>query len=178
MKISYLTILYVLLGSCQNNMETVEANYPDTIDIEFTHFFIDEPRDTFKQQLVKKFIGDTIYYQYYDKEIGTDDNFAIGYKFIQKDNGLLELIEDPAYQLVDTLDIRDKDKNYRLMKYEVVNPPADGDGAILFSQEYGKMAEISYDWLLRDILTKWDGKEIDKDVVLMFSSDSIARKTK
>ena len=64
-----------------------------------------------------------------------------------------------------------------MSKYEIINPPADGSGAILFSLEYGKMPEISYDWYLRDILTKWDGKEVDKDIISIFLSDSIAWQT-
>lgn len=143
-----------------------------------TSLFIEEPEETFKYQLVKKSSGDTTHYLYYYKKMRTDDNLFMEYKLLTKDDKIVELINYPYLEIVDTLYVQDKNRKYRLMKYEVVNPPADGDGAVLFNEEYGVMANIDYGWLGREILTNWNGKELSDDIVTAFLSDSIARATK
>jgi hypothetical protein len=173
-----LVLMALLMFNCHPKRGTEEVLYPDTIDIELTHFVINEPRDTFKQKLVIKSIEDTVYYQYFEFIKG-EDNFIVAYKFLNKDDESLELIDDDYldYQIVDTLHIT-TDENIKLMKYELVNPPADSEGALLFNQKYGKMADINYGWVERDILTKWGEEEIGIETVSSLLSDSIARKTK
>lgn len=161
-KLAFLSILLILF-SCETDKNAKSKSKIDTILVSFQE--IDEAYIKPKEYtLVKEQKGDSLlsfryYYKLSKLQVSYDFNIKNGgFKLIQKKH------EEDKLIVVDTFETKIESEKIQVFKYEVENPPIDGQGAVLFSRKYGKIADISYSWWNYYILNIWNGEKISKEL--------------
>lgn len=65
-----------------------------------------------------------------------------------------------------------------VLKFQILNPPLDGDGAIVIYPEFGIVGRYSYTWGISKILTKWGDQKISSQLVHILNEDRFSHTTK
>jgi hypothetical protein len=66
----------------------------------------------------------------------------------------------------------------QFLKFQILNPQLDGDGAIVVSPELGVVGNYSYSWGIQNILTKWGEQKPASQIVEILKHDKFSRNTK
>lgn len=176
--VKYLTIIIALLLtlSCQTKQDEMGKDGFSTVDtflVTFKRFysFPEDSPDVFDRILIRERHGDSILTFKYFKDTTLTQQFNINIR-----QGQFRLIQDTTGSdllvSVDTFSINYRDKKLTMYKYEKFLPPIDGDIGILLNREYGCLGYSSYSWGNQTILTKWNEKNLEKDLILLLS-DSV-----
>ena len=179
MKNWFIILLLIFFSSCRSKNSSSFKKTSDTLSVEFSEYmFKNGPFRLHKQILIKQFTKDSTSYSYYDS-LGTtllrsyslitdNDQIEINTNYPTSDYGnRLGLVYEE--NTIDTL---------QLLKYQILNPPLDGDGAIVICPEYGIVGQYSYTWRISNILTKWGEQEVPSQLVGILNSDKFISTTK
>jgi hypothetical protein len=150
----------------------------DTIPIEFTTF--DLGNDSFgfsHQRLIKSSINDTIKFEYLTEinNNGRDTTISNDFQFYHHLEEFHE-INVAGLECVDTFSLPVLDSIIRIFKFEFIDPPIDGEGALLFNPRFGLIANVSYAWGNKHILSDWEGLHkslFDSLAIRLLTTDSI-----
>lgn len=104
----------------------------------------------------------------------------MSYSFI-KDKGEIEFKTNPPGDFGNLLGLVSKDTvldNLQVLKFQILNPPLDGDGAIVIYPEFGIVGRYSNIWGISKILIKWGDQKISSQLVDILNEDRFSHTTK
>ncbi len=153
--IQIMTLLICILSCTNNKIDPVnskdEANQ-DTIPVVYTRYDWENIEGKkYYYKLVIESISDSLtkFFYFKDTSIKIQVDYQIKVEEFDKNHNA-DLLEK-----VDTIELNINNELFRLMKYEEIAPPIDGEGCDIFSEKYGFVASASYSWGGKLILTKW-----------------------
>ncbi|MDR7131111.1 hypothetical protein J2X69_003471 [Algoriphagus sp. 4150] len=162
------TILLLFLPACQSKNSDLYERSIDTLDVEFSDFRARHLYRIERQKLIKSTFGDTATFIYFDSLMGEKYR---SYSLVKSQNGSYKLLKHRHLGYVNEFIVLD---SILLLKYESIDPPMDGDGALILNPEFGEIANYSYTWENSLLLTKYDGIRIPNELIEELFSDSIS----
>ncbi|MCE7056572.1 hypothetical protein LZF95_17950 [Algoriphagus sp. AGSA1] len=136
--------------------------------MEFSDFGGRHLYKTESQILIKSTFGDTTTFSYFDSLMAEKYR---SYSLVKSQNGSFELLKHPHLRSVNEFKGLD---SILYLKYEFINPPMDGDGAVILNPELGEIASYSYTWGNSFLLTKYNGQQVPQELIETLFSDSLS----
>jgi hypothetical protein len=181
------TSLFIIGISACNSTNKKSINNlpkPDTISVSFSswNFKNESPSNHYERILIKEYLSDsTIRYKYIHP---LRNEYSYNYEFIFNDNDLKlqkayslksdsSEYEEDKMVVVDTFEFFLFDKKIKAFKYELENPPIDGESCEIFNIVYGQIARGSYSWITKTILASWEGRITESELKTQIIGDSI-----
>jgi hypothetical protein len=134
----------------------------DTMVVEFEHltdFNFFTKKESTKMVLIRQQLDTLLTLTYFNSLADTGRGI---YFIFNTSLGGFKLVEAFEPMGLTHAFVSTKKPGIKLFKYELVNPAIDGDGAYIFSPEYGLVAETTYSEGMGLVLSKRKGKKIPK----------------
>lgn len=177
-QIIFITAVAISLMNCTTKNPQTVIERTDTVTVEFSEYmFKNGPFRLHKQVLIKQVTKDSTNYTYYDS-LGTTR--LMSYSLIE-DNGKIEIKTNHSGEWGNSLGLVYKNTvldSLQFLKFQILNPPLDGDGAIVIYPEFGIVGRYSYTWGISEILTKWGDQKITSQFVDILNEDRFSHTTK
>ena len=160
-------LIFLFFAACESKIPNIEKRKSDTLNVEYSDYTDTRLNGVESQTLVKTISGDTTTFTYFDSLLSKKSRT---YSIVKSKNGSYELLKYAHLGFVNQFIGPD---SILLLKFEELNPPMDGDGAVILNPELGEIATYSYTWGNCTIMTKRNGVKIPEELIEILFSDSL-----
>ncbi|SFU05481.1 hypothetical protein SAMN04489724_3663 [Algoriphagus locisalis] len=160
-------ILLCFFSACQSKNSTIVESKTDTLKVGFSKFAGSQLYGNESLTFIKTISEDTITFTYFDSLLSKKSRT---YSLLKTTKGSYELLNNSYLGYVNKFIALD---SILLLKYEFLDPPMDGDGAVILNPELGEIANYSYTWGNSFLISKFNGYAIPKQLTEILLSDSM-----